>query len=134
MSFTPELIELPEGRRDGYNATGTDIPANLCVVGSYAAIALPAANTDLFVGVTRSLATNGYRTSLCNRGIVPVIAGSGGVTAGQRLTMEAATGKVVPLAPATGVNQTLVGWATTTAAANATALVELAGPGAQIQG
>jgi hypothetical protein len=155
MAFNLDISEIVEerGLRDGYNGTGTDIGTGLLVTGTagaaYDSVQLAGQTAvDVVLGVTRDGGPaapggtptpvgikNGYRGSLGVKGIYAVKAGAAGYAKGQRLTCETGgTGCAVPWAPGSGVNQSLVGIAITTAAAGAYGLVEMAPPGSIAQG
>lgn len=113
----------PSDLRDGLNVTGSTIAAKLFVTGNYDAIALPAANTDAILGVTRNAIADKQHGSLAIRGLVPVTC-SGTVTKGERVMPDTA-GKAVTWT----TGHDICGIAQSTAT-NDDVLVELLGPGA----
>jgi hypothetical protein len=121
-----ELTELPESLRDGLNSTGSTIVAKRIVTGQADAISLPGADTDAVYGVTRGDVKDKAHGSIMVRGKAIITAGTGGVTKGQRIKPEAATGKGITW----GSAKSIVGVAMTTAAADADFECELLGPGA----
>lgn len=131
MTILRERIDTPVA---AFNNTNDDIPAKRLVTGTDAAVTLPAATTDAVFALTReTLKSKAYGGTLMRgRGICT--AGTGGVTAGQRIMPEANTGKGIPWAPAGGANASVAGTAMTTAAADADFEIELLGPGAIAQG
>lgn len=130
---TTEIVRESD-LRDGYNGTGSDIASASIVAGYSGAVTLPAATTAIIYGVSRQIIKDGKHGSVAKSGLVQVLAGTGGYSAGQRLMPEANTGKAIPWTAAAGVNASILGVAQTSAAANATGLVELAGPGIIAQG
>jgi hypothetical protein len=121
--------------RDALNNSGAAIAAKRFVKGNENGILYPAANTDVVYGLVRMGADDGKMCNVQLAGTGVATAGSGGVTANVRLTVEAATGKVVPWAPAAGVNATIVGISTNAASADGDVFVELVGgPGVIAQG
>lgn len=134
MAQSYDATEIPEGLRAAKNSTGSDIAANRFVTGHYGAATLPAAITDKVIGATRNDGLkNGAYGSIATRGLVEVTAGVGGVTAGDRVGPEAATGKALTVAPGAGANAAVAGIAHSTAAADALCMVEL-GMGSMMQG
>lgn len=96
-----------------------------------------AAATDAHCGVLMQDSVDGQWCDVQVRGKAIAIAGTGGVSRGDRLTVEAGAGnegRVVTAAPAGGANVAHIGIAVTTAAAAAEVEVELTGPGAIMQG
>jgi len=136
MAYTPEFTEVidPAALRTIVNSSVADIGPNLLLTGDYATGALPAAISDPIIGVTRATiyAGKGGRTAV--RGFMAIYAGSGGVTKGQRVMPEAATGKVIPWSASAGANATVVGIAHTTASANGLCMVEFNCTGQLSQG
>lgn len=103
----------------GHNASGSTIPAYRCVQGSRSSIALAAGITAVPFGITAQDIADGERGDIANDGEIIATAGSGGVTAGQRLMPEAGgTGKLVPWSASAGANATVVGLCMQTAAAD----------------
>lgn len=124
MTILYKNREIPaqDGLRSGLNATVSTIGANLCVTGHDESIALPTAITDTCFGVTRQSIAAGLRGSIGKRGRFIATAGVGGVTAGVRLMHEiissAGTGKLIPWAPSSGANATVVATSVTAASAD----------------
>lgn len=121
-----DLREIPESLRDGYNATGSDIASSVFVTGQEDSVTLTAATTDAIYGLTRSAGIKTHaRGSVMLRGRGICQAGTGGVTKGQRIMPEAATGKGITWT----TGHSIGGVAMTTAAADAFFEIELCGPG-----
>lgn len=136
MAYLNENTETidPSALRDVVNTESATIAAGSLVKGSYGAALLPTAISSTVIAVTREDIAAGKRGRAANRGLLPVLAGSGGYSAGDRLMPEANTGKAIPWAASTGNNATVIGIAHTAAAADALGLVEFYGSGAMGQG
>lgn len=103
----------------GHNSTGSTIAAYLLVQGNQTSIALAAGITAVPFGITQQEIPDGTRGDIGDGGVIIGTAGSGGVTAGQRVMPEAGgTGKLVPWSAASGANATIVGEARQSAAAD----------------
>jgi hypothetical protein len=137
MTIKYELTELPEALRDGLNASGGAIATKRFVTGHQDSISLPAANTDAVFGVLRGQGlaapntniANNVRASVMIRGKAILTAGVGGISAGQRVMPEAATGKGIAWTSGKSVG----GVAQTDAVADADFEIELTGPGSTAQ-
>lgn len=121
------------------NATGATIPKGYVVKLSAATddlILAPAAITDAHYGVTMQDILTGQWGDVQISGIAVAIAGTAGVVRGDRLTHDSGGtyGRVFTAAPAAGVNNALIGVANRTAAVGTPVEIELARPGAMIQG
>ncbi len=128
------LRERPDTPVAGFNGTGVDIAAKRLVTGQEDSLALPAAVTNPIYGLTRSTIKASSFGGILLRGKGVLTAGVGGVTKGDRIAPEAATGKGITWAPAAGANASIAGIAQSTAAADADFEIELLGPGAIAQG
>lgn len=121
--------------RDALNSTGSDIAAKRFVKGNENSILYPTAKTDVVYGLVRIGAATGQMCNVQLAGTGVATAGSGGVAANVRLTVEANTGKVVAWAPTAGANEVVVGISTNAASADGDVIVELTGgPGVIAQG
>lgn len=133
-SFVP-LRECPSHhQRPMINAGVTTLLGGRAVVGTEDSMAYPAAATDPIAGILRGDTAPGAMGSVQFFGKAIVTVGAAGATKGARLMPEAATGKLVDLSAAAGVNKSLVAVAEATGAADAQIEVFLNGPGAMMQG
>jgi hypothetical protein len=132
-SFIP-FREIPEGLRSALNLSGATILAQRGVTGNENAITIPAATTDTWYGLVRGDIPDQALGNVQQGGKGIGTAGAAGVTAGSKITIEAATGKFVNAAPGAGVNTMLCGVAEQTAAADATFEFTIAKPGSTLQG
>lgn len=94
---------------EGANGTGATIPAFRAVKGAPAGILLPTAITDGCWGITTADVPDQTRGDVQYAGVAIYQAGTGGVTAGDRLVPEANTGKLITWAPGAGVNASIMG-------------------------
>lgn len=137
MAFTYESTETidPAALRDIVSAEGSaTISQGMVVTGTYGAATRPAAVSDAPIAIARQDIAAGTRGRAAVRGLIPVLAGTGGFTAGDRLMPEAATGKLITWTASTGSNASIVGVAHQTVAANALGLAEINCTGALGQG
>ena len=138
MPGEPRTIVNPGDIRAKKNSTGATLAKGTVVKLSAAnddLILKPAAIADAAYGVTMSDILDGQWGDVQLRGIALVLAGTGGVTRGDRLTHDTAGfGRVSTAAPAGGTNNAFVGVANRSAAVGVLTEVELAAPGGQIQG
>lgn len=136
----PILRQVIDGDdiRPMYNATGSDIPAGRFVkfsaVGDPPRCALPAAVDDAITGVTVNAIANGRIGDVQIRGKAIVQAGSGGVTGGDRIMPEAATGKGITFSASADDNASICGQTAQTVAADAYFELDLIGPAVSRQG
>ncbi len=103
---------------EGFNNTGGTLSAFLAVKGGPSSILLPTALTDACYGFLTEDAADQSMGNVQIGGVAICTAGTGGITEGDRLVVEANTGKMITWAPAGGANQSIVGTCLKTAAAN----------------
>ncbi len=134
----PRVTVNPGDIRAKKNSTGATLPRGTVVKLSAATddlILKPTAIADAHYGVVMNDILDGQWGDVQIRGIAVILAGTGGVTRGDRLTHDAANfGRVSTAAPAGGANNALVGVANRTAAAGVLTEAELAAPGSMMQG
>jgi hypothetical protein len=120
--------------RAALNDSGGTLAEGRFVVGNEKSIDYPAAQTDVVYGLLRMTTLDGRMGNVqtLGKGIAQV--GAAGATENTRLTIEAATGKVVNWAPGAGVNRTIVGIALETGAADEKIEIEILPPGVIGQG
>lgn len=142
MAYTPRVTPN-DSNRSKWNSSARTIPVGAAVKqgigddaitvatsGSDAVIGL-LANSDLEPGTKPSGPYQDVQTHNLAKGI----AGTGGVQAGDRLTIDPfEPGRLIAARPATGVTVCLVGLANRTAQEGDVFEVELSGPGASITG
>lgn len=111
---------------EGYNASGSDIAANLIVSGNRLTIAVAAGITTVPYGVTARLCANGAMGDVYTEGWVPVLAGAAGMTAGAWVMPEAGgTGCGVDATAAGGANCAVLGRCELAAASGEIGLVRM---------
>lgn len=134
---TPRVI-WNDSHRSKWNSTGVIIPLGAAVkVGTGDdSMAMATSPTDVVIGLLAdSDAASGEWQNIQNLGQAVGIAGTGGVTAGRRLTVDSLLpGHLVEANPAVGHTVCLVGVANRTAREGELFEVELAGPGASFTG
>jgi hypothetical protein len=131
-SFTPrEVPILSIGKK---NTSGGALAKGTIVKLKAADDEIEAASgvTDELYGVTRHQADDGEWVEILVYGVAIVVAG-GTIARGNRLTTDA-SGNAVAAAPATGVNNSILGLANRAAASTELFEVVLAGPGTIMQG
>jgi non-ribosomal peptide synthetase component F len=114
--FRRETPDHGHNLRPGLNSTGSTITGKRFVAfgasGDPPLITLPANNTTAIIyGLLRADLPTGEVGSVMTGGKGVATAGTGGVTKFTRLTVEAATGKVVAWAPSADDNAVFVGTA-----------------------
>lgn len=139
MTNNPRVIAAPHDFRTAQNNSGVTLPKGTVVKLKTTGtddVVLPAAITDAAFGVVVSDILDKGVGTVQIRGRALALVGTGGITAGDRLTHDTAGyGRVFTAAPAAGVNNALIGMATRTdATAGDLTEIELAGPGAMMQG
>ena len=120
--------------RGALNDSGGTLEKSRFVVGDETSIDYPAADTNVVYGLLRGTTLDGQMGNVqqFGKGIAQV--GAAGATKNLRLTVEAATGKVVDWGPAAGDNQTIVGIALETGAADEFIEIEISSIGMIGQG
>lgn len=138
MPGEPRTIVNPGDIRAKKNSTGATLPKGTVVKISAASddlVLKPGAIADAAYGVAMNDILDGQWGDIQIRGIAIALAGTGGVTRGDRLTHDSAGfGRLSTSAPAAGTNNAFVGVANRTAAVGTLFEVELAAPGASFQG
>jgi hypothetical protein len=139
MIDNPRVIAAPHDFRSAKNSSGATIAkgrvVKLKTTGTDDVI-LPTAIGDAVFGVVTADIPDGAVGTVQVRGRALVLIGTGGVTAGDKLTHDTGGfGRVSTAAPAAGTNNALVGLATRTeATAGTLSECELCGPGVFFQG
>ena len=112
---------------EALNSSGSTIAAHKIVEGSRAAITLAAGVTAIPFGVTARDIANGDFGDVAYEGVVPVIAGTAGMSAGSLVMPEAGgTGLGVDVSGSAGTNKGVLGRCEQSAASGKLGLVRIA--------
>lgn len=118
--YTP--LYMP-GAAQTWVASATITAGQLLVISGSGTVAPSSSATESYLGVAGNDAANGANVTVYTGGIQKIVAGTGGVTAGN--TVEAATGGTV-VAHTNGTNDgRIVGVAVTTATATNVAYIQM---------
>ena len=139
----PRSILTHSDNRSKWNAGASAIPNGSAVKQGAGddAITIATASNDVVLGLLtggdleRGAVRSGPYLDVQIRNLAIGIAGTGGVTRGDRLTVDPAKpGRLIKAQPSTGTTVTIVGVANRTASDGERFEVELAGPGASLTG
>jgi len=141
---TPRVFVNPSDVRAKWNSSASTIPFGSAVVQGIGddSVEIAVSELDVVIGLlaNRDLPRSGSKVGgdyqdIQLRGVAVGIAGTGGVNAGARLTVDSTKpGALVEARPAHGVTVALVGLANRSAAEGELFEVELSGPGASVTG